>query len=80
MIEGIVAVLVVGAIAALGLRWGVRRDDQRRGLRDSTAEGAAGFPLWYGDSASSADSPASWSDSSCDAGDSGSGDCGGGGD
>ena len=79
MSQTFAALIAFGAVAVLGLWWGIRRDDVLRGSpRDGGGDGA-GFPLEHGNS-SSIGSSATWTDGGCDSGDAGGGDCGGGGD
>ena len=79
MSQTLAALIAFGAVAALGLWWGIRRDDALRGSpRDGGGDGA-GSPLWYGD-ANSSGSSETWGDGGCDSGVAGGGDCGGGGD
>ena len=78
MIQTIAALTAFGAVAALGLWWGVRRDDGLRGSPRGSGDEGAGFPLDHGNAWTAG--TASWGDPGCGPGDSGGGDCGGGGD
>jgi hypothetical protein len=77
MMQAVVAVLAFGAIAALGLWWGVRRDDDRRASPGADGDGDPGFPLWHGNASDLGTPSSSWGNGDCDSGDSSGGDCGG---
>jgi hypothetical protein len=78
MMQTVVAVLAFGAIAALGLWWGVRRDHDRRASPGGEDDGDPGFTPPYGDTSGSGMFSSSWDNGDCDSGDSGAGDSGGG--
>jgi hypothetical protein len=79
MSQTVAALIAFGAVAVLGLWWGIRRDDEVRVSRGE-GTGGAGSQSWNGGDASAGNSPVSWADGGCDSGDPGGGDCGGGGD
>lgn len=75
MVAAFVAVLLLLALGAAGLVWGVRRDDSRRASPKRPRGGDAGYSL--GDAgAYGAFGAFASSDGGCDVGDSG-GSCGG---
>ncbi len=76
MTQTVAALIAFGAVAALGLWWGVRRNDHIRGSPGGNGDDGAGFPLEYGSGWTEGTS--TWGDSGCDSGDGGGSDCGGG--